>query len=524
MNKTDIIHSIHARQINLIQMPPLTKKESLISEGNLQENEHSNQNSIWTNKNIKSMINISLSLEENAETHRNLKKKEKCSPKFSALRKNSSYISLLISNIYSIKEKIMYCLNHFITAHILVISLTFLSMFNQNYSFKQCWMLNVLCRCPEFQRKMISALLYIFSLLNLYVLAMYQITLEVIAKTFVQKAIIFFIYYFTCFIFGFAYLMLIDQMNVVPYFLCVTIVPLFFQIKPLIFDYKFNLFNWLIHLLRINNIPFFILIDYLFCRKIFPELNIFLRKTFPDEDLSRNLMKLYQFFYFQIFNWICLKLFKVYNKWIQSLPGNYTSSIINAIRFGSTLFITVPIAGILGMKSLSDWGGYILIVSYANFVFSFYTRIDIILFCMKFVYYKIRPKSKPIKPTEEDKSDTLCMQLISGCLIDLLFLINSRLIALVITKTWLTYPVVDRYYIGCTFQINEKVQISIGGVIAIIGINSIITISLIIYMILKKKIILEYKKPKNFFLDLYFLFMMHGMFEGMLQMILEVNE
>lgn len=135
-------------------------------------------------------------------------------------------------------------------------------------------------------------------------------------------------------------------------------------------------------------------------------------------DLGGNLIKLYQFIYFQLIFVVHVKLSKIYHKYIHKLPNNDDSSTTLSIRFGSLFFVAVPIAGILGIEKFEDWGGYLLIISYSMFVFSFYTRINLFFELIKYIYSKIRRIKKVTQPKKEDLYSDLISQLYSGSMID----------------------------------------------------------------------------------------------------------
>lgn len=411
-------------------------------------------------------------------------------------------------------------MNNFIIVHIIAIFMTIIKIIIVNEYHVQCWMEGI-CECADFQTRIISGFMYIFTFLNIIIVTISNSLVQVIFKTKLQKFLSSIIFYAICFLFCFMYLLSIDYMNALPLYFFVSMVPFFFHIK-VFFEYEKNCTRWVKNTLTINCFSFLLFAHYFCCTRLFPEINGYLKSAFPDS--WENMKKFYQFVYFQFLYSLFVKLFKRYNRFILSFPYNEFSSTIILIRFSTTFFVAVPIAGILGMKNFGDWGGYILIFSYSLFVFSFYTRVDI-LFILKYLYLKyIAKKNIEQNKEEENQNDILCAKIISGSLIDLSLIMNSRLSILMITKRWFTYPVIDKFYRDCSFEISEKWDMSYYGAFAVIIINSSISLILVIYMVYKKKVILEYKKPKNFLLNLYFLFMMHGLLEGLVQMIYYVNK
>lgn len=438
-------------------------------------------------------------------------------------KKPSFFYQMLFESYYSKKEKILYYMNHYVTAHIIVTSLTILKIYAQNSVFTQCTS-HEFCKCNDSKAKIISVFLIYIFFLNGIIITVHQFTVYVIFETPKQKSGSLFLYFLFCVIFGFSYLLSkpeIDNMDYDLIYFFIVSVPLVFQLKSL-YHFKFRACFWLKHILRINLIPIFIMIHYYFCAVVFGELNHYLKEKFS-EDLGRNLSQVYQFFYFRLFYEISVKMFKIYNSYVLSFPHNDVFSTIMMIRLCSVFFVSVPIAGILGMKHLADWGGYLLMISYAVFVFSFYTRIDITFSFLEYIYYKLRPNKKKDKKIEE-KNDFLCAQLISGCLFDLIFIINSRLIILIHSRKWFIDPSNPKYYVSCNFEISKEFNMSDEGAYAIIAINIFITLGLVFYMFIKKKRILDYKRPKNFLSNIYVLFMLHGLLEGVVQFVFAVNQ
>ena len=115
----------------------------------------------------------------------------------------------------------------------------------------------------------------------------------------------------------------------------------------------------------------------------------------------------------------------------------------------------------------------------------------------------------------ENYSD--CMERISGCLLDLIFIVNSRLIILTVGKRWLHECVYEIYYVNCQFELSREFKYSYFGVYSIVGINTIVTALIIVYMIKKQKQLFDYRINNNHLFNIYYLFMFHSMFEGSLQ-------
>ena len=436
-------------------------------------------------------------------------------------RKSSSILKVLLSNTMSFGRKVSYCLNNFVTMHIIVILLTVGKIILQNYVYKNCWMKEI-CSCyTDFQARVFSTFSFIFIFLNIVIISITKTSIEINFASTNIRVMFSLIYYCICFVFSFTYLLIIDQMNAMPIYIFLIIVSLLFQLKTL-YDLKFVFIPWMKHMLKTNIFSILILIHYFLCTRTFPQLNNFLKERF-DQRLSQNLIKLYEFLYFRVCQFLFIKLLHIYSNFLLTCKHNDYSVTIILIRFCSVFFVAVPVSGIIAMKDFDEWGGWLLILSYGIFVFSYYTRIDLtvkllskILSILQRCIFKHKKTDKIQKIANEN--DVLSSHLISGCLIDLIFIINSRLLILMITRRWFTYPVIEEFYQDCGYVLSEVFSINIFGAFSIIGINIFISFGLLFYMLYKKQLLLDYKAPQNYIFNLYYLFMLHGVFEGCIQM------
>lgn len=438
-------------------------------------------------------------------------------------RKISSFLTVMVSKRISKFEKFAYFMENFFISHCLVIVLSILKIIMQNHFYANCWMKNV-CECPmQFQTKVYSAILYFFFHLNLIIMAISESAIEVnFSKPLIRK-LVFYLFFGCSFLFCFTYLLSIDLMNAVPMYAFFIAFGLISGMKRL-FEWK-KVSPWIKHTLKTNTFSFLIFGHYYLMTRIFPKLNSFLIEEFG-HDLGMNLIRLYQFFYFKIFSAFGIWLFHLYNNCILAFDYNDYSSTIFAIRLLSVFFVSVPVAGIITMDDFKQWGGWLLIFSYALFVFTYYTRVDFGWIALKKIlgFLHLRKDLPEEESTEESENDVLCSHLISGCLIDLVFLINSRLVVLMITKRWMTFPVHEVFYLNCGFEISPRFTMNNFGALAIIIVNFLISIVVIVYMRCKNERILDYKKPKKYLQNLYILLLLHGYFEGCLQVVVGAND
>ena len=246
-------------------------------------------------------------------------------------------------------------------------------------------------------------------------------------------------------------------------------------------------------------------------RVVFPSINEQIPKLF-----AIYIVPLYQLVYFRIISLIFTKVIQIYYNHVNGLNSKFRALVLNIqIRFIQTFLLTVPLASVLnihlGIDNIVSW---FLLISYGDFIILTYTKIDLM---KKYIYYPIYKfifclnKKKNNTQIEQNSNEILCTKIICGNLLDLIYIINSRLIVWKLIKIWLIIPSNIKYYENCNFDIDfSAFQISDLGVILIILVNSFISLALFLYMYYKNKIFFEYKKISGFrnhtinILSLYF--------------------
>lgn len=517
---------------NNVPVPHLNNDEGLINSGiNLENDFTLNLNSFTANKSTNRIFCMNFEVNnENSlkKTETVVKRNEKLNINENPILSKSNFrksilffFETLISKNYTKTEKILYYLTHYITVHLFVIILTILKIFGQNYIFRECDINNV-CACKDFQGRIYSILLNYFLWVNLLIITTFKISIQVLFERPFHRILSFLIFYVGCFLFGFIDFLSKENMHDVSLVsVFIALFPLIFQIK-LIFDSNFKIIQLFKQIFILNIFSFLAFAHYIICSLGIPKINEYLREQYHG-DIGRNLINFYQWFYFNIFFIIAEKLIKIYNRHILNFSFNDISSTIAIMRFANIFLVSVPIVSILDAEKFEDWSVYFLLISYGNFIFKFYTRVNLIFLSLKWIYYKLRKiKSTNINNNtkREDENDALCSKLLSGCLIDLVFIINSRLIILLITRKWFSKPRFETLYVNCDFDLSGQVRVNRLTATAIIIINSFITIGLFIYMTIKKTSVFEYQKQKNYLMNLYMIFMLHSEFENFLQLLL----
>ena len=306
--------------------------------------------------------------------------------------------------------------------HIFVMLLTICQMSIQDYVNQFCWFQNA-CNCyGNLEIKIYSSLIYILLFFNLLCFTYYITGLEIIFRTSPTRIIIKYVYYFTNFFIAFVYLVAVNESDMVtfPIILINFSIGMIFQIKFL-FDKNFR--GWLIFFAKVNTIPILFFTHYLLCRFGFPLISNYFIQALGNYD-GKNFNSMTYFLYFKIYSKIFPKLCCIYHNYIRSLGSNECFATITLIRFSLVFSLSVPISSIINMDK-NDWGCWILLISYTHFLISWYTRWDLFGYFLEKAIKKIFPNKK-IPNQFNSKFDLECKQLISGCLLDMLFIVNFR--------------------------------------------------------------------------------------------------
>ena len=210
----------------------------------------------------------------------------------------SSVFKEIISKNLTFWQKLKYIFMKIFLIHMIVICLTILKMATQNFFHSYCWINNICICSNDFNKKCYVSLIYIFTFWNLIIIILSKCAIEIGFHNKVNKFIVFCIFYIISFIAVFTYLLLKDEesFEALPMFYLLVGVSILFQIKFLII-LKFAILNWLIDILKINGCLFLFVFHYISCKKVLPQLNILIISIFNDE-ISKNLIKIYQFLYF----------------------------------------------------------------------------------------------------------------------------------------------------------------------------------------------------------------------------------
>ena len=449
----------------------------------------------------------------------------KSDKKFSKL--SSSLFQMIFSKDVSLFAKLKYVLIKMILAHVIVIFLTIVKIIYQNSIAKNCWMAPI-CTCSDdFQSKLYFSLLYIFFFWNLIIVALAKIAVEIVFHSPLHKFMVFSLYWGASVIVVYFSLLTVDESNysALPLMSTLTVFSSLFHFKNLI-GLKHFCLKWFQDFVKINGCIYLDLLHYALCKRLLLTFNDSLLNSFGPKT-ALNLVKIYQILYFTAYTLIFKKLTQLYYNYIVVEKKHDCSSSIILVRLSLVFVISVPLTSLINMN-LDDWGGWLMVASYVHFLISFYCRKNIFMFFIdrvQNIWNTVYYKGKKEKVSESKiKNENDCELMISGCLLDIVLIANSRLLILFISNRWFSHPNNIGFYKNCSFEIdNNKFKISSVGIILIIIINVLTTSIVVFYAFWKKNIIFEYKTLRSNLMNIYLIFLLHGQLEALIQTFTEIN-
>lgn len=301
-----------------------------------------------------------------------------------------------------------------------------------------------------------------------------------------------------------------------------TIILAFLIVVPLIQlkhfkDKHYNIKIWVGNMLKVNSLNYLLFGNYVLCFSILPVLADKMRDYFGTY-IGNNLCSIINFMFFTLFALFFPKLTCIYYNFTKSLQMMDRKTIVLMIRFCLVFVISVPVSSVINMDK-NDWGSWLMLFSYINFLFSFYTRKNVFLYILKNLMFLFFSRKSFLTKAKIAENDAECLEIISGCLLDLIIIVNSRLIILTWGRRWLHECVYEIYYLNCQFEISENFKFSFLGVYSIIAVNIAVTVGIIGYMIKKQKQLFEYRMTDHYIANIYYLLMFHNLFEGTLQIL-----
>ena len=440
----------------------------------------------------------------------------------------SSLLQTVSSMGNSFWGEIKFVLINIFSIHILVMLLTFGAMLLQNYVDEFCWYGDT-CNCKNsFLIKIYATIKFILLFFAFVAFLLFNTGIEIALINFRFKKIIKFVFYVITLLEAFAYLIIsnaeILDLAGIPIIFMIFFSSLGFQIIFLC-DKKFNFRSWLDFLKKTNSIPAMIYLHFMFCFYCFPQISNYILTVFGNY-VGKNVNSLIFNIYFTGYSIIFPKLCCSYHKYLRSLENEDFFPTIILIRVSIVFSLSVPISMIISMEN-EDWGCWISLVSYTNFIISWYTRKSLVTFLLEKIVRKFCVNKQKILrylQTNYTGYDLECRQLISGCLVDLVFIVNFRLMIINFYNEWFQVAVYRIYYKNCKFEISNAFRVSNLGVYSLFSINLIVTLTLLGYMMKTKQQLFEYIITKNHLMNIYILFLVHGLFDTCLQLFCHILE
>ena len=241
-------------------------------------------------------------------------------------------------------------------------------------------------------------------------------------------------------------------------------------------------------------------INYILVRFVFPSLN-----SRISDQISTFIIPIYQIIYFRLINCAFYKVLHLNYNYINSLNKSNPPISFNIFcRYFQTFLLSIPLSSILNLdfefKGIGKWA---LLISYANCLVMTFTQVDLMMkYVYSPIYTKIFCKKQKVfaNPVILDEKTIKCNKIISGNLLDTIYLFTMRLILWDAYKIWLIYPFFLKYYKNCGFEIEfSTFQINLLGTVTIILVNMAITFGILVFMKIKNTMLFDYKMERNIY-------------------------
>lgn len=425
------------------------------------------------------------------------------------------FIQSLLSINVSNKAKISIFCFKIALVHFCAFGFTLLKYFQNFFYFstEDCY--------SDFQEWIFSVVTAIFTLYGLITCLFLKCSIHIFYEG-KSKMLVSILFIFLNFLTIFALMTTTSTTENNPTFIISTIYywTLIFQIKNLV-DSKFSFKQWILNLLKTHSVTSFFLAHYSVCFFILPIISHLLAENLGLY-LTKNILSFIYFMYFSLYSFLFSKLSCYYYEFLKSLNKNSHENLIWITRYNLSYTMGVPISNIINIE-YSDWGCWILLISYANFLISGYIGSNLLLIALKkvLVFFRFKKFIIENKPTETEK---LCSMLLSGSILDIILIITCRLIMIDITGKWILGPVYRIYYVGCTYYISHYFKTTKMGIYSTVGINLAITLLIFVYMIFKKTKLFEYFILKNSLINFVMIFFLHIEIECSLQLMYNVKQ
>ena len=414
-------------------------------------------------------------------------------------RKSSSLIKYVYSLEIELKRKFFLFFKSFLVPHLMVDILLIGVSFSHTFYNSFCYM-KPLCSCDnDLKIKVYTAFIFLNEYGSLAFGQYISVVSIFIANNRKLNRIVHFFHLSICVSFTFLYIIWSSEdqrHNEWAIDIIIFSTTSFFLGIVTLFKYKTDFKEIWKNLSKTSIVTCVLMGHYILIRLVFPKIN----QNLPDY-LAPYIIPFYQLVYFRIISTIFLKVIQIYYDFINSLSKSISPIVLNLqIRFFQTFLLSVPVTSIINLSfDKQHFLKWVFLISYANCLILNFTRVDLMsnylfnpIYNRIFRFYRNQDAVQtPIIPAE---NEIRCSHLISGNLLDMIYIINARLIMWVALKTWATRPTNISFYKNCSFEMDFSFfQINELGIISIIVVNISITLAIFAYMKKKQVMLFEYK-------------------------------
>ena len=230
------------------------------------------------------------------------------------------------------------------------------------------------------------------------------------------------------------------------------------------------------------------------------------------KNIGQIVISFYSFIYKTAFKYLILK----FSLRIMKEGGEY-NAIIFFMRLIVCFIICINTSNIAEME-LTDWGGWILILTYCIFLFEFYTRFNLYGKIYLWIKSKFSTGSLENSKANLDYENIISIKkVLSGYLFDFQFILIPRMIILYYFHHLIDYHSGD-FSEDCQLRISNKFPNNWIILIIIIILNVIMPIIFFFWMHKKKEILFEFRfENYNMIQRIYVIFLFHTYFEFIFQ-------
>ena len=423
-------------------------------------------------------------------------------------KRESSMIISFYSSENGWKQKFFLFLKAFLIPHVIADILIVLVSFSHIFYHKFCYM-KQLCNCDnDFKIKLYTASLIIVTDHGFFAVGMYVVIVSIHLSHYRKiNLMVQFLHFCICIGLSFLYILWSSEdeyYNEWPIHIINFSTTSLFLGLVVMFKYRFDFKEIWKNLSKTSIVAAALLSHYILIRVCFPLLN----SCIPDK-LANYVIPFYQLLYFRLINTVFLKVIQIYYNLVISLNKSIPPIILNLqTRFFHTFLLTVPLTSIVNLSfdslHIIEW---LLLISYTNCLILTYTRVDLMTMYIYFPLFRMifcRKKLQAQVPLKLNENEIQCSKIVSGNLLDIIYIINARLILWLVLKIWIIRPTNINFYKNCGFEMDFTFfKINEYGIISIFFINLFITLGIVMYMTMKRIMVFEYKTDA--FIDAKFL-------------------